>query len=35
MRKNAHDKILKWKLKEQHLSTILKSYSKYIIRPLK
>ena len=27
MRKNSHDRILKKKPKEQHLSTVLKSYS--------
>ena len=26
MRKNSHDKILKGELKEQHLSTVLKSF---------
>ena len=30
MRKNPHSRILKWEFKEQHLSTVPKSYSKYI-----
>ena len=31
MKKNPHGKIIKWKLKEQHLSIVYKSYPIIII----